>query len=123
VVAGSENDTIYCFNGGSSGLADVLWTFDIHKQVDSYPHDSAHASFLLLGNHLYINTGNGVDNTHLTIRRPEAPSLIVLDKRDGHLVARDVEGIGPKPVDGLCRKGDQPASLNELCRCVNLFTI
>ncbi len=27
VVAGSENDTIYCFNGNSSGSPDVLWTF------------------------------------------------------------------------------------------------
>jgi len=76
--------------------ADVLWMFDIHEEVGTYPHDSAHSSFLLLGNHLYLNTGNGVDNTHLKVRRPDAPSLIVLDKRNGRLLARDGEDIGPR---------------------------
>jgi outer membrane protein assembly factor BamB len=76
--------------------ADIRWMFDIHKEVDSYPHDAAHSSFLVVGNHLYINTGNGVDNTHRKIRRPEAPSLIVLDKRTGRLLAQDGERIGPR---------------------------
>ncbi len=31
VVAASENDTIYCFNGNSSGTPDVLWTFVTSK--------------------------------------------------------------------------------------------
>jgi outer membrane protein assembly factor BamB len=76
--------------------ADILWVFDIHAKVESYPHDAAHSSFLVVGNHLYINTGNGVDNTHRKIRRPDAPSLIVLDKRTGQLLAQDEEHIGPR---------------------------
>jgi outer membrane protein assembly factor BamB len=76
--------------------ADLHWLFDIHAEVDSYPHDAAHASVLVLGNHLYINTGNGVDNTHRKIRKPNAPSLVVLDKRTGRLVAHDQERIGPR---------------------------
>jgi len=50
---------------------------------------------LLHGRYLYLNTSNGVDNTHAVIRAPDAPSLIVLDKRTGTLVARDYEKIGP----------------------------
>lgn len=76
--------------------ADILWVFDIHGTVKTYPHDSAHSSFLIHGDFIYINTGNGVDNTHRRIRAPDAPSLIVLEKHTGRLVAMDDEKIGPR---------------------------
>ncbi len=76
--------------------ADIIWLFDIPNQAGTYPHDAAHSSILLDGDFLYINTSNGVDNTHRRIRAPEGPSLIVLDKATGRLLARDYEGIGPR---------------------------
>lgn len=76
--------------------ADILWRFDMPSGVGMYPHDEAHSSILIDGQYLYINTGNGVDNTHRRIRAPEAPSLIVLDKTNGQLVAVDDELIGPR---------------------------
>ena len=76
--------------------ADILWLFDIPSQADTYPHDAAHSSILLDGDFLYINTSNGVDNTHRKIRKPDGPSLIVLDKKTGRYLARDHEGIGPQ---------------------------
>lgn len=45
-------------------------------------------------NYLYVGTANGVDNSHIKVPYPDAPSLIVLDKRTGRLVAQDGEGIG-----------------------------
>ncbi len=50
---------------------------------------------MILGNYLYLNTATGVDNTHKRIRAPDAPSLVVLDKKTGRLVARDGEHIAP----------------------------
>ena len=76
--------------------ADVLWVFDLVSGAGIYSHDSAHASILIHGPYLYLNTGNGVDNTHRRIRAPDAPSLVVLDKATGRLVAQDVEHIGPR---------------------------
>ncbi len=76
--------------------ADILWLFDMRTEVGMYPHDSAHTSILLDGDLLYLNTCNGVDNTHKRIRAPEAPSLIVLNKNTGELVAQDAERIGPR---------------------------
>ena len=76
--------------------ADILWLFDMPSQAGMYPHDSTHASILIHGDFLYLNTCNGVDNTHVKIRKPDAPSLIVLDKRTGRLVAKDEERIGPR---------------------------
>ena len=76
--------------------ADIIWLFDIPNQAGTWPHDGAHSSILIDGDFLYINTSNGVDNTHKKIRRPDGPSLIVLDKKTGRLLARDHEGIGPR---------------------------
>lgn len=76
--------------------ADVIWLFDMRAEVGMYPHDSPFTAILLDGDCLYINTCNGVDNTHVKVRSPEAPSLIVLDKNTGRLLAKDGERIGPQ---------------------------
>lgn len=76
--------------------ADVIWLFDMRKEVGMYPHDSPFTAILLDGDCLYVNTGNGVDNTHIKVRCPDAPSLIVLDKNTGRLLAKDGEHIGPQ---------------------------
>ena len=74
--------------------ADVLWLFDMPAEVGIHPHDAAHGSILIHGQYLYVNTSNSVDPTHRRIPSPDAPSLIVLDKNTGRLVARDREPIG-----------------------------
>ena len=76
--------------------ADIVWLFDMIKECGVRQHDSAHSSILLLGDYLYVNTSNGVDDSHRRIMSPDAPSLIVVDKRTGRLVARDKERIGPR---------------------------
>ena len=76
--------------------ADIVWLFDMRARVGMHPHDETHSSILLHGDFLYVSTGNGNDNTHRLIRAPEAPSLIVLDKKTGRLLARDDERIGPR---------------------------
>jgi outer membrane protein assembly factor BamB len=75
--------------------ADIIWKFDLVAEAGIWPHDAAHSSILVHGDHLYLNTANGVDNTHRRIRAPEAPSLVVLDKRTGCWLARDGEHIAP----------------------------
>ena len=75
--------------------ADILWLFDLTEGAGIWSHDAAHSSVLIHGDYLYLNTGTGVDNTHKRIRTPDAPSLVVLDKRSGRLIARDDEHIAP----------------------------
>lgn len=76
--------------------ADILWVTDLRAAAGIWPHDAAYASPLVHGDFLYLNSNNGVDNTHKAIRRPEAPSLVVLDKHTGRLVAKDAEHLGPR---------------------------
>lgn len=86
---------VVCLDARGRGAPKELWRYDLVAGAGIWPHDAAHSSILVYGRHLYLNTGNGVDNTHRKIRRPDAPSLVVLDKATGRLRARDGEGIGP----------------------------
>lgn len=75
--------------------ADIIWLCDLVKEAGTSEHDNAHSSILVRGDYLYLNTGTGVDNTHKGIRKPDAPSLVVLDKHTGRIVARDDEHMAP----------------------------
>jgi len=76
--------------------ADILWLLDLRSAAGVRPHDSAHSSILLDGPYLYVNTSNGLNSRHTGVEKPEAPSLVVVDKATGRLVAQDREGIGPR---------------------------
>jgi len=76
--------------------ADIIWCYDLKLQLGICPHDSPHASILLDGNLLYMNTCSGVDHRHLETASPDAPALIVLDKNTGRLLAKDNEHFGPR---------------------------
>jgi len=76
--------------------ADIVWMLDLPSAAGVWPHDAAHSSILVHGDFLYLNSGTGVDNTHRVIRTPDAPSLIVIEKATGRLVARDDEKIAPR---------------------------
>ncbi|HZL36022.1 MAG TPA: PQQ-binding-like beta-propeller repeat protein [Tepidisphaeraceae bacterium] len=75
--------------------ADIIWLTDLVSQAGIHTHDQVHGSILIDGDLLYVNSCNGVDNTHRVIRSPDAPSLVVLDKKTGRIVARDDQRIGP----------------------------
>ncbi|MHB8956115.1 MAG: outer membrane protein assembly factor BamB family protein [Pirellulaceae bacterium] len=78
--------------------ADIIWLYDLISESGVHPHDSAHSALLIDGNYLYLNTGNGVDHrdhSKTFIPNPDAPSLIVMDKATGRVVAQDDERIGP----------------------------
>ena len=73
---------------------DIIWMYDMIAEAGVHQHDSAHCSILLHGDFLYVNTSNGLDTNHTHVQAPDAPSLIVLDKRTGKLLARDDGQIG-----------------------------
>lgn len=67
--------------------ADILWRFDMIRELPVFPHDAANCSILVIGPHLYVGTANGVYDGKMVL--PTAASLIVLDKATGGLLARD----------------------------------
>jgi outer membrane protein assembly factor BamB len=85
--------------------ADILWRFDLWTELAVRPADLFSNSALVHGDFVYISTCNGVE-LHWTWGgpvappNPRAPSLIVLDKRTGRLVAQDDEQIGTRLLHG-----------------------
>lgn len=91
--------------------ADIVWRYDIFAELEAHPHDASSCSILIDGDYLYVCTGNGVNREENKVLNPLAPSLIVLDKRTGRLIAADDEKIGTRLYKGqwtspsLCRVG------------------
>jgi outer membrane protein assembly factor BamB len=73
---------------------DIVWRFDMLKVLDVVPHDVCGSTALLADGLLYVCTSNGKGPDHVSMPRPDAPSLIVLDAASGALVARDDERLG-----------------------------
>ena len=76
--------------------ADILWLLDLRSAAGVRPHDSAHSSILLDGPYLYVNTSNGLNSKHEGVEKPDAPSLVVVDKATGRLVAQEREGMSAR---------------------------
>ena len=81
--------------------ADVIWRYDMIAELDVWPQDATDCSILVHGDLLYVCTSNGVDKSHRRMGSPKAPTLIVLDKRTGKLVALDDMAMGPRVFHGL----------------------
>jgi outer membrane protein assembly factor BamB len=94
--------------------ADILWRYDLLAEHDVHPHDASSSSVLVLDDLLYVCTGNGINREEDKVLNPLAPSLIVLDKQTGKLVAADDEKIGTRLLKGqwtspsLCQVGGRP---------------
>lgn len=69
--------------------ADVLWEFDMIGELKVFPHNMSTGCPLIVGDRLFVTTSNGVDEGHINVPSPEAPSLIALDKRTGRLLWQD----------------------------------
>jgi len=80
--------------------ADIVWLYDMVAEADVYPHNASTCSVLVVGDLLYVCTGNGVEWTHEEVPKPDAPTVVVLDKKTGKLVARDDFGIGTDIIHG-----------------------
>ena len=109
----SNRFDVVCLDAAGSpampGNARVVWTFDMWEKLGVFPCDASNASPLIIGDLLYVTTCNGIDrNTfhdparekNRKIPAPHAPNLIVLDKRDGRLVATDDAPIMPNILHG-----------------------
>ncbi|MCX7405512.1 MAG: serine/threonine protein kinase [Planctomycetota bacterium] len=69
--------------------ADSVWVFDMMKQLGVSQHNMCSCSVTSAGNLLFVNTSNGVDEGHINLPNPQAPSFLCLDKRDGRLLWAD----------------------------------
>lgn len=69
--------------------ADVAWSYDMMGQLGVSQHSMANCSPLVYGDLLFLCTSNGVDESHLNIPAPNAPSFIAMNKNTGEVVWSD----------------------------------
>ena len=83
------------------GDPDIVWRFDMVKALPSAPHDASNCNILIHKGLLYVCTSNGIHRwSDKPTPLPDAPTLIVLDKTTGKLVATDNEKIGRRMFHG-----------------------
>jgi outer membrane protein assembly factor BamB len=71
--------------------ADIIWRYDMITALPMNPQDASSCAVVVDGNFVYAGTSNGVDRDHVKCKYPDAPSVIVLDKKTGKLLAKDDE--------------------------------
>lgn len=69
-----------------SAAAQFVWKLDMIGELGIYPHNQAASSPLIVDDLVYVLTGNGVDEGHVNIPAPRAPSFLAADKRTGKVV-------------------------------------
>jgi outer membrane protein assembly factor BamB len=68
---------------------DIVWKLDMISELDVFPHNLAAGNPMIVGDLLFTITGNGVDEGHVNIPSPRAPSFIAVDKKTGKVVWED----------------------------------
>ncbi len=79
--------------------ADIVWIFDMIKELGVTPHNMSACSVTSAGDLLLVNTSNGADEQHKRVPAPTAPSFIALNKHTGKLVWAD-NSPGENILDG-----------------------
>lgn len=68
---------------------DIIWKFDMMEEIGVFPHNLANSSPVAYENLIFVNTGNGQDESHVNIPSPNAPSIVAIDRLTGKLVWED----------------------------------
>ena len=94
-------------SGPEAGKARVIWEYDLWDKLGVFPCDAANGSPVIDGDFLYVQTSNGIDHNMDAFKEknrkmpaPDAPNLIVLEKKTGRLVATDEAPIAAHMLHG-----------------------
>ncbi len=71
------------------GESDFIWSLDMMQELGVFQHNMATCGPTIWKNTLFVCTSNGVDETHVRVPAPEAPSFLALDKRTGRVLWKD----------------------------------
>ncbi len=67
----------------------VVWKLDMMKELNVFPHNLAVCAPLVVGESIFVVTANGVDEGHINVPSPKAPSFIEVSKKDGKVLWTD----------------------------------
>ncbi|MCR9246912.1 MAG: PQQ-binding-like beta-propeller repeat protein [bacterium] len=76
--------------------ADIIWKLNMIDECGVFPHNITSCSVMIVGDQIWTSTSNGVDYGHVETPAPNAPSLIVVDKKTGKLLGEEASGLGER---------------------------
>ena len=76
--------------------ADIIWTLNMIDECGVFPHNITSCSVMIVGDYVWTSTSNGVDYGHVETPAPNAPAMIVVDKKTGKLVGEEASGLSTR---------------------------
>ncbi len=88
-MAGPKLSAYKLLNTDDKDEADVIWRLNMMKELGVSQHNMCSCSVTSAGDLLFVNTSNGVDEGHVNLPSPGAPSFVALDKNTGKVIWTD----------------------------------
>ncbi len=85
-----QNDGPYTVEDSTAqDEADVIWIFDMMGELGVSQHNMCSCSLTCVGDTLFVCTSNGVDESHVNIPAPDAPSFVAMNKNTAEVLWTD----------------------------------
>lgn len=68
---------------------DVVWSLNMMTKLKVFQHNMCSCSVTCVGDYLFVNTSNGVNEGHVTIPEEGAPSFLCMNKNTGEVLWSD----------------------------------
>ena len=69
--------------------ADIVWKYDMMGEMGVSQHNMCSCSVTCAGDILLVNTSNGLDESHINLPAPNAPSFLAMDRKTGKVLWHD----------------------------------
>ncbi|MCI0638293.1 MAG: PQQ-binding-like beta-propeller repeat protein [Gemmataceae bacterium] len=79
----TQDCRVICSNAGDGT---TVWSTDLMKDYKVVPFHCGGSSPMVVGNLVYVASGNGIDKMSGKVASPKAPSFVALDKNSGKVV-------------------------------------
>ena len=76
---------------------DIVWSLDMIGELGVFPHNLATSSPAYDEELIYVCTSNGVDEGHIVLPDPFAPSFLAVDKETGRLLLSERDSLFLSP--------------------------
>lgn len=86
---GENNGPFKSEDNENKDEADVIWSLDMMKELGISQHNMCSCSITATGDILWVCTSNGVDEGHINLPAPQAPSFIAVNKNTGKVIWTD----------------------------------
>jgi outer membrane protein assembly factor BamB len=84
-----ENDGVQGEPNENKDEADVVWSFNMMKELAVSQHNMCSCSVTCAGNLLFVVTSNGVDEGHRNLPNADAPSFLCMNRETGEVIWTD----------------------------------